>query len=101
MFWLNSISTLFPYTTLFRSRIDEVAPNASVILFTLGLSAVTGMLIGIVPAFAASRPHVQNDANQHAGEGGQSRSEEHTSEIQSLAYLACRLLALKNKELPR
>jgi putative ABC transport system permease protein len=45
-------------------RIDEVAPNASVILFTLGLSAVTGMLIGIVPAFAASRPHVQSSLSE-------------------------------------
>jgi putative ABC transport system permease protein len=40
-------------------RINEVAPSGAVVLFTFGLSLVTGTLIGLVPAFAASRSQVQ------------------------------------------
>jgi putative ABC transport system permease protein len=41
-------------------RIDEVRPDATIVAFTLGLSLLTGALIGLVPAFAGSRPHVQS-----------------------------------------
>src|SRR6266404_6258702 len=58
-------STLFPYTTLFRSPAGPGAPSAP---------------------FAPVSP---------AGPAG--RSEEHTSELQSLAYLVCRLLLEKKK----
>ena len=40
-------------------RINEVAPSGAVVAFTFGLSLLTGTLIGLVPAFAASRSHVQ------------------------------------------
>src|SRR2546425_3100718 len=64
-------STLFPYTTLFRSHLGVV----------LGEVAERDLL-----------PHAPLAAveRQHAG-----RSEEHTSELQSLAYLVCRLLLEK------
>src|SRR2546425_8396512 len=58
-------STLFPYTTLFRS---PAAPHAR----------------GGPALVAAGRPQ-------------EGRSEEHTSELQSLAYLVCRLLLEKKK----
>src|SRR2546423_8114709 len=62
-------STLFPYTTLFRSRVVVVP-----ILYALRL----GLRTSIVPAINLAQ-----------------RSEEHTSELQSLAYLVCRLLLEK------
>src|SRR5205823_6693540 len=62
-------STLFPYTTLFRSTII-VAPRAG-------------------PASVPGPPS--------ATMSSVSRSEEHTSELQSLAYLVCRLLLEKKK----
>src|SRR2546425_2972792 len=65
-------STLFPYTTLFRS---STAPAK----FMRWMSA------------AANWP-----GNSDAIRG--SRSEEHTSELQSLAYLVCRLLLEKKKK---
>src|SRR2546425_2758083 len=71
-------STLFPYTTLFRS-----CPKAS--------SASSGSLNispGVFPE--ASTP-------QRAALLFSARSEEHTSELQSLAYLVCRLLLEKKK----
>src|SRR3989441_8966967 len=94
-------STLFPYTTLFRSpriaaerdalvplgRVATPEDMADVIAFLLGPDAryvnghdlvvdggVSGNLLGRLP-----------------------RSEEHTSELQSLAYLVCRLLLEKKK----
>src|SRR5205823_12900006 len=95
-------STLFPYTTLFRSRafasmmeldgaraLDEVAPDD----------------------FAETFGLVHTDSNHHVNSlvyirlfeeaalrrFGKLRSEEHTSELQSLAYLVCRLLLEKKK----
>src|SRR3989441_3260346 len=69
-------STLFPYTTLFRSP--------------------TG------PAEKKTQPEDVYQAVRAAFQGGAhgvllSRSEEHTSELQSLAYLVCRLLLEKKK----
>src|SRR2546425_9348955 len=61
-------STLFPYTTLFRS-------------------------VGDVSRFRAVR---SRERRVHGREG--TRSEEHTSELQSLAYLVCRLLLEKKKK---
>src|SRR3712207_8982449 len=80
-------STLFPYTTLFRSA---------------ALGAGCGLVVG--------------DRGQHAGDGHHRgdgelppappgprdllpRSEEHTSELQSRQYLVCRLLLEKKKNL--
>src|SRR3712207_7539544 len=89
-------STLFPYTTLFRSKVgDRMLPDPSALLDQIeqhsaalgwvGLSALrfprpvnkleAGVLLFSVPDF--------------------SRSEEHTSELQSRQYLVCRLLLEK------
>src|SRR2546425_5271001 len=91
-------STLFPYTTLFRS-----VPAAA--LRPAGLSgdraARRARLVG---ERAAARAHPRR-AVRRAERGlrgrpgvGRRRSEEHTSELQSLAYLVCRLLLEKKKK---
>src|SRR2546425_11633263 len=69
-------STLFPYTTLFRSR---------------GATETE-----------ASRRNVREGTGQArlTCDFGTTRSEEHTSELQSLAYLVCRLLLEKKKNTP-
>src|SRR2546425_3946095 len=61
-------STLFPYTTLFRSGADSPRPE----------------VVSRRPATLRRQPLAD-------------RSEEHTSELQSLAYLVCRLLLEKKK----
>src|SRR5436190_7009265 len=76
--------TLFPYTTLFRSR-ESFGPNTALDLPGLGL--VSGGALGIVWGL------VRGNA---AGWGSLERSEEHTSELQSHSELVCRLL-LENK----
>src|SRR2546425_4509867 len=73
-------STLFPYTTLFRSR-D----------FWASILAVSGL--ALAPGAAAG----QMSLHGRAEIGRVERSEEHTSELQSLAYLVCRLLLEKKK----
>src|SRR2546425_5780521 len=92
-------STLFPYTTLFRSRREKGAPAE----------------VRAVGDPAAGECAVQlGEHEQPIGLGGPlelvgrhglvrddlalDRSEEHTSELQSLAYLVCRLLLEKKKK---
>src|SRR2546423_9131215 len=83
-------STLFPYTTLFRSG-D---------LFTMGPrdAAHAIRLLGVkhvIPMHYASFPFLTGTAEElkrGVMHGDDVRSEEHTSELQSLAYLVCRLL---------
>src|SRR2546425_2474298 len=67
-------STLFPYTTLFRS----------VFQFEFPLLGAASASEAPATAYACGSP-------------GMLRSEEHTSELQSLAYLVCRLLLEKKK----
>src|SRR3712207_7874906 len=83
-------STLFPYTTLFRSQydVDEIeSPRASV------TGEVIAMVAPLFTARAAQRP-------QTVGAPIQQRSEEHTSELQSRQYLVCRLLLEKKTRIP-
>src|SRR5256885_11000737 len=79
-------STLFPYTTLFRSEGDEITP---VVVCPAAQEA----------GHAGVGPHLRLElAGRHLGVGrvGQ-RSEEHTSELQSPCNLVCRLLLEKKK----
>src|SRR5438132_7708149 len=79
-------STLFPYTTLFRSC------ALALVLVLLSLLVLTGegMLRG-KGRISRSGPLAQRKAPPHA------RSEEHTSELQSHSDLVCRLLLEKKK----
>src|SRR2546422_5555744 len=67
-------STLFPYTTLFRSKVSEAEALDYVFGYTLG-----------------------NDVSERTWQRGD-RSEEHTSELQSRLHLVCRLLLEKKKK---
>src|SRR2546425_9147010 len=75
-------STLFPYTTLFRSR-EKVTGRAVYV----DDYALPGMLHGVTIRTPSARGRIRGI-----------RSEEHTSELQSLAYLVCRLLLEKKKK---
>src|SRR3712207_8056090 len=81
-------STLFPYTTLFRSQ-EPHAPGQP----DRGAPVVEGPVLG------GLRPHVHKGRPRGQGEGWprEVRSEEHTSELQSRQYLVCRLLLEKKK----
>src|SRR2546429_6035801 len=76
-------STLFPYTTLFRSFLDTAALIANLDL-VVASDSMNAHLAGALgrPTFVA-------------------RSEEHTSELQSRLHLVCRLLLEKKKSISR
>src|SRR2546425_5280998 len=75
-------STLFPYTTLFRSMGMLVWPMIAM-----------GWVVNLMQRGSASFERIRQIMDERP-----SRSEEHTSELQSLAYLVCRLLLEKKKK---
>src|SRR5256885_6086854 len=81
-------STLFPYTTLFRSG------NAN----NSGTYRNAGLLFGLGQRFIAIFYYAGNVGNS-AGLHIAQRSEEHTSELQSPCNLVCRLLLEKKKKI--
>src|SRR5437016_10988324 len=92
-------STLFPYTTLFRSR--HLLPNVlplMIVAASLGLGQVVLIeaaldFLGLgVQAPTATWGNMISNAQVYF------RSEEHTSELQSLTNLVCRLLLEKKKK---
>src|SRR3712207_8085572 len=82
-------STLFPYTTLFRS-VQSSWCKLIVIEFAIATSSASA------PTSFATRSE-SDSAIVNQGESPPSRSEEHTSELQSRQYLVCRLLLEKKK----
>src|SRR3712207_8444889 len=89
-------STLFPYTTLFRSRVCSLALHhhlrgisreVELQGFDAGALGDVDIYLGLV----AASLHIDR-ADLHPD-----RSEEHTSELQSRQYLVCRLLLEKKK----
>src|SRR5258705_10200360 len=90
-------STLFPYTTLFRSERDR-EPDATQRLLDRcrqGAAPVVGFAREPLEAVVARHEHA---AVQRVDGEAESRSEEHTSELQSLRHLVCRLLLEKKKK---
>src|SRR5258707_5631183 len=74
-------STLFPYTTLFRS----------IVSIAIGY-ALSQLMLQPVRVIQATANRIRSD--------NLNRSEEHTSELQSRQYLVCRLLLEKKKTIP-
>src|SRR5258707_3896905 len=86
-------STLFPYTTLFRSMIDDIGPRYSSARRT---AAIRRLSLG---RWWASRFGENGTGEKGAPTRriGAPRSEEHTSELQSRQNLVCPLLLAKEK----
>src|SRR5205823_12675561 len=96
------LSTLFPYTTLFRSIDREVRFLTKLPGPLLRMVIAAGEWLdrwNLLPGFMID-PDPMYTSMFLANLGSlniDSRSEEHTSELQSLAYLVCRLLLEKKK----
>src|SRR5205823_9165060 len=95
---LPPISTLFPYTTLFRSErrdrggVDVLQAREftrGCRLQLLARARLRAREVRLARGVGAGKPELCVE-----------RSEEHTSELQSLAYLVCRLLLEKKKTIP-
>src|SRR3712207_7284693 len=94
-------STLFPYTTLFRS--PEVPGQARALVRKLNLDEATRSTVELIVSELVTNAVVHGDS----GRGDpllvqlERRSEEHTSELQSRQYLVCRLLLEKKQSMLR
>src|SRR3712207_6888201 len=86
-------STLFPYTTLFRSLLHDIGKSA------LPMRVLAKPEPLDADEWALMRIHTVEGERLAvaAGMGERLRSEEHTSELQSRQYLVCRLLLEKKK----
>src|SRR3712207_8570471 len=89
------ISTLFPYTTLFRSFQEFLNPIETLLVVAM-LYWVLCYSLSLLGRRLERDPATAATAVAGAG-GGRTRSEEHTSELQSRQYLVCRLLLEKKK----
>src|SRR3712207_9463605 len=95
-------STLFPYTTLFRSDLrrrnylepgpERTSTPAGALIFDLSHTTCTNKLAKLMdlPTLFAERDRRRAEGTLW-GIGFAARSEEHTSELQSRQYLVCRL----------
>src|SRR3712207_8119966 len=89
-------STLFPYTTLFRSRRPFPSDRWSLLDAARRTPCAAGSREG-----ARRRRRGSSAARRAAGRVHRRRSEEHTSELQSRQYLVCRLLLEKKTKSKR
>src|SRR2546426_6912334 len=86
-------STLFPYTTLFRSAQSARAPVGG-----LGRVEVDAVVAPVTRARKLGDGHELDGGDAQVDKRGKMRSEEHTSELQSPCNLVCRLLLEKKKQ---
>src|SRR3712207_7604626 len=91
-------STLFPYTTLFRSKTIKLILTSLLVTF---LTMLSGKAFADTASYTIT---VEGATAGHTYEAyqifkGDLRSEEHTSELQSRQYLVCRLLLEKKKSI--
>src|SRR5687768_18053352 len=85
-------STLFPYTTLFRSRLRAIGQMASGIAHDINNAISPASLY--VEALLERSTTLSSRDREHL----ETRSEEHTSELQSRLHLVCRLLLEKKNQ---
>src|SRR5205807_8226847 len=94
-------STLFPYTTLFRST--PLMAGGAALVCVLGFSLQMRLALtpaassGVMGAARVSRTIARLFTRSAASRAAADRSEEHTSELQSPCNLVCRLLLEKKK----
>src|SRR5690606_40023511 len=95
-------STLFPYTTLFRSHNRIIKRTLEAVAVAVGAVVAVPLLAAIVIAIQLDSPGPAFFRQRRIGQDGKVfRSEEHTSELQSRENLVCRLLLEKKNNTRR
>src|SRR2546429_5363549 len=93
-------STLFPYTTLFRSQETFLFSETVKENIAFGAEGASDDEVRAAAEAASIAAEIEGFPEQYqtmVGERGITRSEEHTSELQSRLHLVCRLLLEKKK----
>src|SRR3712207_8884497 len=90
-------STLFPYTTLFRSSAQQVSMRTAAHQHQILDREGEGARMDLGHIGDQARPLLYREPAQSLA----GRSEEHTSELQSRQYLVCRLLLEKKKRVTK
>ena len=85
---ISLLKSLMPPTRV--PRLNEVGLDSSVVLFTIGISLLTGVIFGLSPAFRALRP----DVNETLKEGGRSNAGGSSNRLRSLLVVSEIALAL-------
>src|SRR5437899_5972808 len=98
MFRTPPISTLFPYTTLFDLLVlAQGERHGQVLLDPLGQACC---VVDVMDIVQENRELISPETSDRvSGTQALLRSEEHTSELQSLRHLVCRLLLEKKKKI--
>src|SRR5947208_11598800 len=92
-------STLFPYTTLFRSQLPrKIAPGMWLLTTLPGLMQGNHCILFALPGLVRGKGYEHLRSPPGYREYTLVRSEEHTSELQSPDHLVCRLLLEKKKK---
>src|SRR3712207_7257194 len=91
-------STLFPYTTLFRSRRAHRVGGRAMTATDTGTELSARELLDLYEQMAVIRRTEKAAYDLFMAGFVKGRSEEHTSELQSRQYLVCRLLLEKKKQ---
>src|SRR2546426_9388298 len=89
-------STLFPYTTLFRSNTKR--PSASTAVIWISPTPTYGAILPSINSVFVMGVTISCSIVRERERGTLERSEEHTSELQSPCNLVCRLLLEKKKK---
>src|SRR2546422_6309843 len=89
-------STLFPYTTLFRSI--KVMPGWDAVAVSAARAAMGAVELPLTVDANGAYAWPAHEKSLRALDGAGLRSEEHTSELQSRLHLVCRLLLEKKKK---
>src|SRR5437762_10786487 len=96
------ISTLFPYTTLFRSRSERIVAiynREPADVYDIEVPRTRRFIANGIVSHNTAKSQLLQYVSRIAPRGlytsGRGRSEEHTSELQSPMYLVCRLLLEK------
>src|SRR5256885_12326296 len=90
-------STLFPYTTLFRSRREETVKEMALRLADRVRRTGERVMMDPMQSYERRIVHITLEKEPGIRTESQGRSEEHTSELQSPCNLVCRLLLEKTK----
>jgi predicted permease len=85
---------ILAYAATSLPRVDSIGLSPGVLAFSLAVSVVTGLALGLVPALRASQTDLREDLTETAGRSGTSRSQHRTLDTLIVAEIALSLVLL-------